>query len=146
MFENIPTEMITAVSSAGLGAAIKLMAQSQANKMEMYSLGMKSQRANDSSANQAAAREGNPWARHFVTIFVITCAFGGLIYAASQSIPVTHFYETEVKNHLFGLLSTGGKTKTIEANGLALVPYVSHSVSAIVFFLFGAGAAKMSSR
>lgn len=146
MLENIPTEMITAVTSAGLGALIKLKAQDQADRMETYRLGIESQRANDNSANQAAQREGSPWARHFVTIFVIVCAFGGLIYAASQNIPVSHFYETEIKGHLFGLFSTGGKTKVIEANGLALVPYVSHSVSAIVFFLFGAGAAKMSRR
>ena len=114
--------------------------------METYRLGIVSQQANDSSANQAAEREGSPWARHFISIFIIICAFGGIIYAASQNIPVSHFYETEVKSHLFGLFNTGGKTKVVEAQGLALVPYVSHSVSAIIFFLFGAGAAKMSRR
>jgi hypothetical protein len=146
MLENIPTEMITAGISAGMGAIIKLKAQDQADRMETYRLGIESQKANDSSANQAAEREGSPWARHFISIFIIVCAFGGLIYAASQRIPVTHFYETEVKSHLFGLLSTGGKVKTHTAEGLALVPYVSHSVSAIIFFLFGSGAAKMSRR
>jgi len=146
MLDSIPVEMFTAAISGGMGAFIKLKAQEQANQMETFKLGLQSQRANDSSANQAAQREGSPWARHFVAIFVIICAFGGLILTATLDIPTTLFYETEVKKHLLGLIETGGKIKTITAEGLAIPPYVSHSVSAITFFLFGSGAAKMSSR
>lgn len=146
MFESIPTEMFTGLVAGGLGAIIKLMAQSQANFMEIAVQGIKQQQANDDSADKAAQREGSPWARHTVALFVILVAFGGLVLAAMSDTPVTVFYETEVKEHLFGLFRTGGKMKTMSATGFALPPYVSHSVSAIVFFLFGAGAAKMARR
>lgn len=145
MLESIPSEMITGLVAGGLGAVIKLVAQSQRNFMEVAVQGIKQSQENTDSADAAAKRD-SPFARHFVAIFVIVVAFGGLIMAAYSDIPVTVFYETEVKEHLFGLFKTGGKMKAMTAEGFALPPYVSHSVSAIVFFLFGAGAAKMARR
>ena len=141
MLDVIPAPMITAAVSAGMGAYIKLKAQSIEAERERTSRLISVLSKKDSSADKAEKR-GDSWSRRFIVSVVITVAFLGLLVVAFSDINVSYLYETPVKEWLGGLITTGGKIKTITAPGFVLPPYVEHGVLAIIFFHFGAGAAK----
>lgn len=134
--------------AAGMGAYIRMQAQKQADFMAVASIGMKAQKQNNDNQNDAAERVQGWGAvvRRIVILIVIVVSFGGLLWAAMTDTPVSFMHELPVKKHLFGLLSTGGTLETITASGFVLPPYVSHLLSAISGFLFGAGTAKVTTR
>ena len=143
ILDAIPGEMITGLVSSSLGAAITILAQGQANYANTVELALQQQKGNDDSADRAAGR-GDTWSKHVIVGGVILTGFVGLILMAFFDIQTTYLFESPIKEHLLGLFKTGGKIESITSNGFLIPPYVSHSVSAIVFFHFGAGAAKVA--
>ena len=133
---------------AGMGAYIKMQAQKQADFVEVVGMKLEANRQENDNQNDAVKRVSGWGAvvRRMVILIVILTAFGGLLYAAIADLPVSYMYKTEIKQHLFGLLETGGKLKTLTASGFVLPPYVSHLLSAVSGFLFGSGTAKVTSR
>ena len=144
----MPTEMISMGAAALMGAVIRMQAQSQANFMAVAELGMKAQDQNNDHQNDAAKRVQGWGAtvRRIVILIVISVSFGGLIYCAITKTPVSFMHEIPTKTHLFGLFTSGGQLETIIADGFVIPPYVSHILSAISGFLFGAGTAKVTQR
>ncbi len=143
MLDAIPAEMITGLISSSLGAFITIQAQAQANYANTVEMSLEQQKGNDDSADKAAGR-GDAWSKHVIVGGIMLTGFVGLIIMAFADIPITYLYESPVKEHLLGLFKSGGKIEQVTSDGFLIPPYVSHSVSAIVFFHFGAGAAKVA--
>ncbi|MAF43639.1 MAG: hypothetical protein CMI54_05665 [Parcubacteria group bacterium] len=140
--------MITMGAGAAMGYYIRMQAQKQADFMAVATLGIKAQKQNNEHQNDAAKRVSGWGAvtRRFVIIIVIGVAFLGLLLAMFGDYPVTVMHEMPVKSWLFGLIKTGGGIQTTTATGFVLPPYVPHMLSAISGFLFGAGAAKVTTK
>lgn len=138
--------MMTMGAGALMGFYIRMQAQKQADFMAVAKLGIEVSKVENKNQNDASKRDGEGWGaitRRAVILMVIGVSFLGLIYSAVTDTPVSFMYETEIKSHLFGLFTTGGKLETIVANGFVIPPYVPHMISAVSGFLFGAGASKV---
>jgi len=144
MLNDIPSEMITGLVAGSIGAIIRLRAQDQANFVSTVQMSLKQQQGNDDSADKAAKRSHDSWSRRFIVAAVIFTAFIGLLIVAfCDWIPVTYLYESKPEEYLFGLIKFGDEIKSVVAEGFVITPYIKHGVSAIVFFHFGCGAAKV---
>jgi hypothetical protein len=97
------------------------------------------------AADRAAKRggENGPWIRRFIVVMIFSTLCGGAILAAFLTWETTYIYTTEVKDRLFGLFQTGGKVKTITAEGFVLTPEMRRVMVDIVFFYFGVSTAKL---
>jgi hypothetical protein len=127
------------------GFAMKLMAQSQANKAEEMKWALQGLGAKTDAANAAQDRggPGGAWVRRFIVFAVFSTLFGGaFMFGWFDNIQTVYAYTTPVKERLFGLFQGGGKVKTLATDGFLMTPEMWRLAIDISFFYFGAGIAK----
>jgi len=133
----IDPQLILGIGSGIVGAFITLKKQAAQDNHDLL---MARFEVSNRVANSAQKR-GSGWMRGFTLVVIIAVGFGGLIFAAYSDIQVSQIVEVEpIIDFLF--LKIGGGEKVVEASGLVLPRYVEDSIIPIIFFLFGASAAK----
>jgi hypothetical protein len=138
-------ELLSLFTGALAGFVFKFMAQRAADRQAQFEMFIKTIQEKDVSADKAAARSNDAagqWARRLIVIAIL---FGVILAPFIMTLigkPVSVEVQTPVKEHLFGLFSTGGKTVYYELQSYLLIPEVRQALMAIVGFYFGQGAAK----
>lgn len=138
----MPLELI-----AGLGTALfSFMAKSNANALatqaKMTELLILKDTAS-SSLMDAAMKRSNPTARKVLAYLVATIAFCGLLLVSFlPEVPVSVFQEVPQSSILWGLIKWGKGVEVITASGFVLPPWFGWTVTQVMGFMFGTGAAK----
>ena len=123
------------------GFLMKRAAENQANYAENFGLALKGLGKQTEAADAAVKRAG-PAIRRWILGLIFFVMFGGVLIAMFGDYTTSYMYLTDIKEHAFGLFSTGGKMKVIEAEGFVLTPENRRICIDAAFFLFGAGIAK----
>jgi hypothetical protein len=138
-------ELISLFGGALAGFIFKFMAQRAADRQAQFEMFIKTIQEKDTSADKAAARSNDAagqWARRLIVISIL---FGVILAPFIMTLigkPISVEVQTPVKEYIFGLFSTGGKTVYYELQSYLLIPEVRQALMAIVGFYFGQGAAK----
>ena len=138
------TETLKFLGGAILGAKLRMDAQRAQLETEKFNtLGrVASAMAGESNKNQNDAGQRGSGSERFVFgLIIILTAFGGLIWAMLSNREVLIEATRPVRRWVWGLWETGGQTEFVGGKGLVLPSYVEESVSAVVGFTFGVGAA-----
>lgn len=140
---GLPIETVTMLGTALMSFILKMYAQKSADMTRIIEASIKRDQVTNDLMNDANKR-GSPWVRKFIAIFVIMVAFGGLLIAPFNEIPVEFIQEIPKKSILWGLISWGKEYEIISSNGFLIPEYVRCTVAAICGFFFGPGFAKVT--
>jgi len=148
MVETLPWDIIEPAGAAILGWKLKMAAQDQANRAHETELRiMRNKQANE-SANEADNRgngaSGGAIARRWFIGLILLTGVGGFLLAMWGGYSVGVVHETPIKEHLFGLFTTGGKMKElVTVSDLIITPELKRITLDTSLFLFGSGVAKV---
>ena len=120
---------------------MKMHAQKQADLIGLLKAKTEANTANSKMMDDANKR-GSPWTRKFIAIFIITIAFGGLLFAPLMHIPVDLILQIPKNSIAFGLIKWGKTYEVVSSTGFLIPEYVRYTVMAICGFFFGPGFAK----
>lgn len=143
------TETIKFLGGAFLGAKLRMDAQNAQLRNEEYKVLGKVALAQAGEANTShndAQGRGSHVDRTILGTIIISVAFLGLLYAMVKNKDVLIETTRPLRNWLWGAWQTGGQTEFVGGNGFVLPSYVEESVSAVVGFTFGVGAATVYSK
>lgn len=139
-------ELASLLGGALSGFIFKMMAQKAANAQAQFEMFIKTIQAKDASADAAVKRVPNNKAGQWIRRFIVVSIMFGVILAplllVSFDKPIAVEIQTPVKEHLFGLWSTGGKTVFYELKSYLLIPELRTALLAIIGFYFGQSSAK----
>lgn len=140
---GFPIETITLLVSTGFSFYMKYKAQKSADMTNLLAMSIKANQANNVIANDAAKR-GTPWVRKYISVFVMSIMFGGLIIMPFFDVPTHLIMEAKQNSFLFGLVKWGASHDIITTTGFMIPPYARHTVMVITGFFFGAGFNKVT--
>jgi hypothetical protein len=139
-------EILSLVGGALSGFLFKMMAQRAADKQAQFEMWIKAVKANTEAADAAAKRVPNDKAGNWIRRVIVVSILFGVILApfvlALMGKPVIVQIDLPVKEHLFGLISTGGKTRFYELGSYLLVPEIRQALLIILGYYFGNASAK----
>jgi hypothetical protein len=139
-------EIASLLGGAISGFIFKMMAQKAADAQAQFEMFIKTIQAKDASADLAAKRVPNDKAGNWIRRVIVLSILFGVILApfvlAIMGLPVIVQIDMPVKQHLFGLYSTGGKTAFYELKSYLLVPEIRQALLVILGYYFGNGSAK----
>lgn len=139
-------EIASLLGGALSGFIFKMMAQKLADEQARFEMFIKTIQAKDASNDAAVKRVPNDKAGNWIRRLIVIAILFGVILApfvlALMDKPLTVEIETPVKQHLFGLFSTGGKTLFYELHSYLLIPELRSALLAILGFYFGNASAK----
>jgi hypothetical protein len=139
-------EIASLIGGALSGFIFKMMAQHAADRQAQFEMWIKTVQAADASADAAAKRVPNDKAGNWVRrIIVISILFGVILAPFVLAVigkPVIVQIDLPVKEHLFGLWATGGKTKFYQLPSYLLVPEIRSALLIILGYYFGTANAK----
>lgn len=139
MFESLTFGM---VEPFVVGFGTYLMRRS-AQKMEieakLFQMSLQKGNFEDDSSDKASKRTGSGGilVRRFIVFMTFTVVFGGIAYVGITQGVMTHLIPTPIKEHLFGLLTTGGKLKEIVTTGFVMTPEMWRILKDIMGYYFG---------
>jgi hypothetical protein len=138
-------ELASLFGGALSGFIFKFMAQKLANQQAQFEMFIKAIQAKDDSADKAAKRDksaSGQWTRRLIVMAILFGVILAPFVLALIDKPIAVEIQTPVKDHLFGLWSTGGKTVFYELRSFLIIPELRAALLAIIGFYFGQGAAK----
>ena len=126
-------ELLSLLAGGGMGFIMKLIASQQSHQQAMFERSLKGAKADDASADKAAAR-GGIWMRRFIVVSVMLAViYFPLVLSFTGG---TTTIETErAPWDLLGVFTGGFK----EVRGYLIMPEVRTAVLAIIGFYFGQG-------
>lgn len=136
----IPLEIFTMLGGAVTGFIFKFMAERAKERQAQFEMFIKTIQAKDDSADRAATREKGEAGRWVRRLIVMSVLFGVILapfVLALMDKPVIVQVDTPIKEHFFGLWSTGGKTAFYQLHSYLLVPEVRQALTAIIGYYFG---------
>lgn len=133
--------LIAGIGSAGLGAVVQLMKQASQDKHDLLMSTIGALKGSSEIADSANKR-GSGFGRKFAMIVVLSVGFLGLVFAAQQGLQVSQIIDRKPIIDILGLIKLGGGPKVVEATGFVIPQYMEDSIISIIFFYFGANAAK----
>lgn len=139
-------EIASLVGGALSGFIFKMMAQQAADRQAQFEMWIKTVQASDASQDLAAKRTPNDKAGNWIRRVIVLSILFGVILApfvlAIMGLPVIVEIDLPVKQHLFGLWSSGGKTQFYELKSYLLVPEIRQALLMILGYYFGNSSAK----
>jgi hypothetical protein len=139
-------EIASLLGGAVSGFIFKMMAQHAADRQAQFEMWMKQIQAQDASQDAAVKRTPNDKAGNWIRRVIVLSILFGVILApfvlAVMGLPVIVEIDNPVKQHLFGLWSTGGTTAFYELKSYLLVPEMRQALLMILGYYFGNGSAK----
>lgn len=139
-------EIASLLGGALSGFIFRMMAQKAKDRQEQFEMWIKAVKAKDDSADLAVKRTPNDKAGNWIRRLIVISILFGVILApfvlALMGKPVIVEVDIPVKEHLFGLFSTGGKTKFYELQSYLLVPEIRQALLIILGYYFGNSSAK----
>lgn len=142
---GLPLEVTTGMVAGIAGFIMKFMAQKHADSIALMKLSIEKSNQAIRSAD-AAGKRSSPWLRKFAAIVVLLVAFVGIFAVAwSPDVVVSIVEKVPQKQILWGLFKWGETTDVTIAEGFVIADWFKYSVISIIYFLFGTGAAKISS-
>jgi hypothetical protein len=141
----IPVEVITLLSSSGVGAALKLVSKS-------IELGKLANARSDAERKQyleavTAARKYQPaggvWTRRTIVWAMLSTVFVAPTIVACFDIPIIYGYAETGTRFLWGLFTPGtDKMRFVQVHGMVILPIHTHMAASIGGFYFGTSAVK----
>jgi len=136
----IPLEIFTMLGGAVTGFVFRFMAERAKERQAQFEMFIKTIQAKDDSADRAAKRESGDagkWVRRLIVMAILFGVILAPFVLALLDRPVIVQIEQPVKEHLFGLWSSGGKTLFYRLDSYLLVPEVRQALTAIIGYYFG---------
>jgi hypothetical protein len=139
-------EIASLLGGALSGFVFKMMAQKAADEQAKFSMWINAIKANTEAADAAVKRVPNDKAGNWIRRVIVLSILFGVILApfvlALMGKPVIVEVDLPVKQHLFGLWSTGGKTQFYELGSYLLVPEIRQALLIVLGYYFGNSSAK----
>jgi hypothetical protein len=142
----ITPEMISLVGGTVAGYAMKLISLHMQDRLEQHKMWMETVKIRDDSADKAIKRVPNDkagfWIRRLIILAVIFALIIGPYFLALIGKPVIIEVSLPVKEHIFGLFSTGGKSVFYELNSYLMITEFRSAFLLIIGMYFGTSFAK----
>ena len=139
-------EILSLLGGALSGFIFKMMAQKAADEQAKFTMWIQAVKASSESADAATKRVPNDKAGHWIRRVIVVSILFGVILApfvlAILGKPVIVEVSVPVKEHLFGLFSTGGKVQFYQLGSYLLIPEIRQALLIILGYYFGNASAK----
>jgi hypothetical protein len=136
-------EMLSLAGGALSGFLFKMISVQMQNKQKLHEMMLNRIKAFDDSSDRAAQREPSQWGQVTRRLIVISVILSVLIFPFLLALidkPVIVEIQTPVKQWIWGLISTGGKSLFYQLDGFLLIPETRQALLAIIGYYFGQSA------